>query len=132
MEQRGSLHRVHFVPNPAYIPTNYKERVLHVLSGDFVIDAQRDRFTELSATVSKSLTFGLGLIGYLSQGGSLYLRRVEVGGGLLKTRESKLDINGKVALIKDIGKHQSETLNDYSEVPSECDILCGLRLLDVH
>lgn len=132
VKQSESLHRIHFVPNPAYKPANYKERVLHVLSGDVVIDAQRDRFIELSATVSESLTFGLGLIGYLNRGGSLYIRREEVAGGLIKTQESKVDLDGKIALIKDIGKHQSEILDDYSEVPGECDILCGLRLLNVH
>ena len=82
--------------------------------------------------MTDSVTVGLGLLGYLKKGGSIQLRREVEIGNELKSKALKIDLEGKIMLVKDVGKHQSESFDEYSLAPAACDLLCGLRILGVH
>jgi hypothetical protein len=60
------------------------------------------------------------------------LRRVEVGPGVWKTKNTKLTLNGRVALFKAINKKSEESKSGWRAVPSDTTVLQALSMLGVH
>lgn len=82
----GTTRTLSFLPDHTYVPKSYEERALHSLSGEVEIDSRSGRVKKLDAVVSEPVKFGYGLLGSVSQGGSIHVNFANVGDGIGRPR----------------------------------------------
>ena len=102
------------------------------MSGTFYVERKNMRLTGIDAVVADQVQFGYGLLGTLDKGGTYMLRPVEVGPGVWKTKNTKLNLNGRVAFFKAINKQSEESKSGWRAVPSDTTVLQALSMLEVH
>src|ERR1700746_762951 len=64
------LVRLKFRPNPRYTPPSHVEQVLTGMQGIILIDPQRNRMAKIDGSLLTDVSFGWGILGHLSGGGS--------------------------------------------------------------
>jgi len=77
-----------------------------LLDGIVFIDLHEKRIARLSGSLGTRVKFGYGLIGHVEQGGTTEITRVNLSPGVWKTSAEKIDIDGRLAMLKTINKHQ--------------------------
>jgi hypothetical protein len=117
--KEGESERIAFHPNPGFKPKTYEQRVLHALDGIVFIDLQEKRIARLSGSLGTRVKFGYGLIGHVAQGGTTEITRVNLSPGVWKTSAEKIDIDGRIAMLKTINKHQDESRTGFEPVPPD-------------
>ena len=135
LEDRGQtdgIETIAFKPDPSFQPQSLEQRAIHGLSGTFYVERKNMRLTGIDAVVADQVQFGYGLLGTLDKGGTYMQRRVEVGPGVWKTKNTKLNLNGRVALLKTINKQSEESKSGWRAVPSDTTVLQALSMLGVH
>ena len=130
--QTDGVETIAFKPDPAFQPQSLEQRAIHGMSGTFYVERKSMRLTEIDAVVAEQVQFGYGILGTLDKGGTYTLRRVEVGPGVWKTKYTKIDLNGRVALFKAINKQSEESKSGWRPVPSDTSVLQALSMLGVH
>jgi hypothetical protein len=115
--KEGESERIAFHPNPGFKPKSYEQRVLHALDGIVFIDLHERRIARLSGSLETRVKFGYGLIGHVEQGGTTEITRVNLSPGVWKTSAGKIDIDGRLVMLKTINKHQEESRTGFEPVP---------------
>jgi hypothetical protein len=115
----GESERIAFHPNPGFKPKTYEQRVLHALDGIVFIDLHEKRIARLSGSLETRVKFGYGLIGHVEQGGTTEITRVNLLPGVWKTSAEKIDIDGRLVMLKTINKHQEESRTGFEPVPPD-------------
>src|SRR6266478_6470549 len=115
--KEGRSERIAFHPNPGFKPKTYEQRILHALDGIVFIDLHEKRIARLSGSLGTRVKFGYGLIGHVEQGGTTEITRVNLSPGVWKTSAEKIDIDGRLAMLKTINKHQEESRTGFERVP---------------
>jgi hypothetical protein len=116
------LVRIKFRPNPNYDPPTYEARVVHSLAGTVLIDSQQRRLTKLSGQLINPVEFGFGLLGHIDNGGTVRIRRVEVGPSQWKTALIDIQLSGRLVLFKTINKQEHEIRSDFHAVPDDLSL----------
>ena len=127
----GVTHVLSFRPDPAYKPLTYEARALHSLTGEVQLEVKSGRIRALDAAVSEPVRFGYGLLGSLTQGGTIHLRFVEVEDGIWKTNEVKFNIDGHIAMVKNLSKTEVSERDEFHRLPRGLTILSALDTLQV-
>jgi len=130
--EKNGIVIIAFRPNPDFQPQSLEQRAIHGMSGTLDIDKKSMRLTGIDAIVAQQVQFGYGLLGTLDKGGTYMLQRVEVEPGVWKTKHTKISLNGRVALFKNIKKQSEESKSAWRRVPSNTTILQALAMLGVH
>ncbi len=125
----AQLVRVTFVPNPAYSPPSRVEQSLQGMQGYLLIDTASRRLAKIDGTLFKDVTFGWGIIGRLDKGGHFVVQQADVGDGSWDITEMKLNITGKILLIKTIGMVSDEVFSDFRRVPDNTTFAQGVEML---
>ena len=112
----GESERIAFHPNPGFKPKTYEQRVLHALDGIVFIDLREKRIARLSGSLETRVKFGYGLIGHVEQGGTTEITRVNLSPGVWETSAQKIDIDGRLVMLKTIDKHQEESRTGFEPV----------------
>jgi len=129
--QSGGIETIAFKPDPALQPQSIEQRAIHGMSGIFYVERKGMRLTGIDAVVAEQVQF-YGFLGTLDKGGTYMLRRVEVGPGVWKTKDTKIDLHGRVAFFKAIDKQSEESKSGWRAVPSDTTVLQALSMLGVH
>lgn len=135
LEDRGQtdgIETIAFKPDPAFQPQTLEQRAIHGMSGTFYVERKNMRLTGIDAVVAEQVQFGYGILGTLDKGGTYMLRRVEVGPGVWKTKNTKLNLNGRAALFKAINKQSEESKSGWRAISSDTTVLQALSMLGVH
>ena len=127
--QGRPLARLTFRPNPAYSPPTRVEQVLMGMEGYLLIDAESHRIAKIDGTLFKEVSFGWGLIGHLNKGSQFSVQQADVGEGEWEITEMKLDITGKILLVKGLSLISDEVYSDFQRVPDELSFKKGIALL---
>lgn len=106
-----------FHPNPAYVASGIEARILHALTGTVAVNLRLKRMIEMHGVVADRVDFGFGLLGQIAKGGSFTVHRLHVSPAHWKTDLVDIHIQGKVLLLKSIGKTQREARSDFRPVP---------------
>jgi hypothetical protein len=114
--QEGESERIAFHPNSEFKPKTYEQRILHALDGVVFIDLHDKRIARISGTLGTRVEFGYGLIGHVKQGGTTEITRVQLSPGIWKTATEKIDIDGRIVVLKTINKHQDESRTGFEPV----------------
>ncbi|HVH88124.1 MAG TPA: hypothetical protein VM912_15490 [Terriglobales bacterium] len=115
--KEGESERIAFHPNPGFKPKTYEQRVLHALRGMVLIDLHEKRIARLSGSLETRVNFAYGLIGRVEQGGTTEITRVNLSPGVWKTSAEKIDIDGRLVMLKTINKHQEESRTGFEPLP---------------
>lgn len=124
-----TLVRLTFTPNPNYSPPSHEEQVLTGLRGYLLIDTDAKRLAEIDGTLFRDVTFGWGILGRLNQGGHFLVKQADVGDGTWDITRMKLDITGKILLVKGFALISDETFSDFQPVPSTTTFAQGAAML---
>jgi hypothetical protein len=130
--EKNGIVTIAFRPNPDFQPQSLEQRAIHGMSGTLYIEKKGMRLTGIDAIVAEQVQFGYRLLGTLDKGGTYMLQRVEVEQGVWKTKDTKISLNGRVALFKNISKQSEESKSGWRRVPSNTTILQALAMLGVH
>jgi hypothetical protein len=114
----GDLVRIDFRPDPAFVPSGYEARVVHALTGSLMVDARLKRMIEMRGVVAERVDFGYGFLGHVDKGGSFEIHRHQVSAEHWKTDLVDVHVEGKILMLKTVGKDQREARSNFRPVPS--------------
>jgi hypothetical protein len=124
-----TLVRLKFAPNPSYSPPSHVEQVLEGMEGYLLIDATAHRIARIDGKLYRDVSFGWGLVGRLDKGGHFLVQQADIGDGSWEITEMKLNITGKILLLKNISMVSDEILDDFQSEPSDLPFAKGVKLL---
>jgi len=115
--KEGESEKIAFHPNPGSSPRPTSNGCCMLWMGIVFIDLHEKRIARLSGSLGTRVKFGYGLIGHVEQGGTTEITRVNLSPGVWKTSAEKIDIDGRLAMLKTINKHQEESRTGFERVP---------------
>jgi hypothetical protein len=115
-EQNGCVRFV-FRPNPAFQPSTYEERIIHVLVGTVSVKEPDNRLCRVEATISQPVEFGFGLLGKINSGGHFELERAQVDAMNWKSVHISVHVEGRILMLKSITRDQETTRTEIHIVP---------------
>lgn len=126
-EENGCT-RFSFRPNPAFQPSTYEERIIHVLEGTVSIKEPEDRLCKLEARITQPVEFGFGLLGKVNSGGHFELERAQVDANNWKSVHISVHVDGRILLLKSITRDQETTRTDIHLVPQHLGLAEAAKL----
>jgi hypothetical protein len=118
-----------FRPNPRYEPPSRVEQVLTGMEGSLMIDTRCNRLASIDGTLFKEVAFGWGILGHLDRGGHFQVHQLEAVDNYWTLSLMKLDITGKVLLVKSLVFSMTEVFSDFKPVPKDITFTQAIELL---
>jgi hypothetical protein len=120
--EQGGCVRFAFRPSPAFQPSTYEERILHVMEGTVSIKEPEDRLCDLEGHISQPVEFGFGFLGKVNSGGHFSLTRAKVNATAWKTASMSIHIDGRVLLLKTLSRDQESVRTNIHLIPQHLDL----------
>lgn len=114
----GECYRLSFVPNPKWSPPDLESRLFRGVSGEAWIDCKAERLVKIDAQIIANVDFGFGMLGRVNKGGTVKMEQRDIGGGDWELTSLKLNVSGRLLLVKSFAKQTSEDVSDVRQVPS--------------
>src|ERR1700733_9629529 len=128
-KQGDALVRLKFSPNPNYSSPSHVEQVLAGMQGTLLIDRDAHRIARIDAVLFKEVSFGWGILGHLDKGGKFLVDQAEVSPGDWELTRMRLNLTGKVMMVKKLVIESDETDTNFRTVPSNTSFAKGVELL---
>ena len=128
-KEGDELVRLKFRPDPSYSSPSHVEQVLAGMQGTLLIDKNTLRIARIDAVLFKEVSFGWGILGHLDQGGTFLVDQAEVSPGDWELTRTRLNLTGKVMMVKRLVIESDETYTDFRTVPSNTSFAKGVELL---
>lgn len=125
----GPWLRIGYRPNPAYVPHNFEERVMHGMSGFMLIDAKHLRLHYLEGQLNGNATFGFGLLATIQSGSRFAITRDPISPGIWKTTAIDTNVDGRIIFFKTITRQQHTERRDFVRLPPHLSISQAIALL---
>jgi len=119
-----------FRPNPRYEPPSRVEQALTGMEGVLMLDTRRHRLASIDGTLFKEVSFGWGILGHLDKGGHFLVQQQEISDDYWAISSMKLDITGKVLLVKSLVFSMTEVFSDFKPVPKDTSFAQAIELLE--
>jgi hypothetical protein len=130
-KEGDQLVKLKFRPNPAYSPPSHVEQVLKGMEGELLIDAKIHRLARIDGTLFQEVAFGWGILGHLNKGGHFRVQQADLGleDGAWGVTEIRLNMSGKILMVKGINMVSDEVLSDFQQMPEQLTFDQGVELL---
>ncbi len=115
----GPCYRLQFRPNPAFVPPDREAQVYHGMAGELWIDQAQKRMVRLDAHLTEDVNFGWGIAGQLFKGGTILVEQKDVGEGHWETTHMKLNLDGKILMLKSLTIHETDDSSEFAAVPND-------------
>ena len=125
----GPAYRLEFTPNPNFTPPSREAQVYHGMAGELWIDVKEKRMAKFDAHLISDVDFGWGIVGRLFKGGTILVEQKDVGDGHWETVNMKLNLTGKILMMKGLNIQTLEQGSDYQPVPPNTRIREAVNLL---
>jgi hypothetical protein len=125
----GNLLRIKFRPNANYDPPTYEAKVVHSLAGTIFVDPQHKRLAKFSGRLLDRVEFGYGFLGYIDQGGTVEIGRVQVDTSEWKTTFVNIQLSGRMVFFKTVSKQEYETRSNFRSVSENLSLILASQLL---
>jgi hypothetical protein len=125
----GPAYRLTFVPNPKFIPPNREAQVYAGMAGEVWIDQREKRLERFDAHLIKDVEFAWGFAARLYQGGTISVEQKDVGDGRWEATSMKLNLTGKILMVKNLTVKENETSTDFVEIPKGTDYRGAINIL---
>jgi hypothetical protein len=130
-EADDPLAKLAFKPNPAYSAPTRVEEVLSGMQGFLLIDTKTRRLAQIDGTLFREISFGWGILGHLDQGGHFVVKQADLGlgDGAWGITEIKLNITGKILMVKSLSMISDEVLSDFRKMPENLTFAQAVEML---
>jgi hypothetical protein len=125
----GPCYRFQFRPNPAFAPPDREGEVYHGMEGELWVDKGQLRLAKIDAHLISDVNFGWGVLGKLYKGGSILVQNSDVGMNHWETIHMKLDLRGKIMMMKSVDFSTTEDASEFQMQPQELGYQEAIRLL---
>jgi hypothetical protein len=125
----GLCYRLKFRPNPAFTPPDREGEVYHGMVGELWVDQSQLRLAKIDAHLISDVNFGWGVLGRLYKGGSILVQNADVGLHHWETIHMKLNLQGKLLMLKSVDYSTTEDFSDFKIQPQELGYQEAIRLL---
>jgi hypothetical protein len=125
----GLCYRLKFRPNPAFTPPDREGEVYHGMVGELWVDQSQLRLAKIDAHLISDVNFGWGVLGRLYKGGSILVQNADVGLHHWETVHMKLNLQGKLLMLKSVDYSTTEDFSDFKIQPQELGYQEAIRLL---
>jgi hypothetical protein len=125
----GPCYRLKFRPNPAFTPPDREGEVYHGMVGVLWIDQAQMRLAKIDAHLISDVNFGWGVLGRLYKGGSIEVENADVGLHHWETTHMKLQLQGKILMMKSVDFSTTEDFSDFQMQPQELSYQEAIHLL---
>jgi hypothetical protein len=125
----GPSYRLSFKPNPAFTPPDREGEVYHGMVGELWVDQAQLRLAKIDAHLISDVNFGWGVLGRLYKGGSILVENSDVGLHHWETVHMKLQLQGKLLMMKSVDYSTTEDFSDFQVQPQELGYQEAIRLL---
>ncbi len=95
-----------------------------------MLDTRRHRLASIDGTLFKEVSFGWGILGHLDKGGHFLVQQQEISDDYWAISSMKLDITGKVLLVKSLVFSMTEVFSDFKPVPKDTSFAQAIELLE--
>ncbi len=113
----GPAYRFQFKPNPAFQPPDRQGEVYHGMAGELWVDEGQQRMVRFDAHLISDVNFGWGIVGRLFQGGTILVEQRDVGDHHWETTHMRLNLTGKILMVKSLRIDTTEDSTDFRPVP---------------
>jgi hypothetical protein len=125
----GLCYRLEFKPNPAFTPPDREGEVYHGMVGELWVDQAQLRLVKIDAHLISDVNFGWGVLGRLYKGGSILVQNADVGLHHWETIHMKLNLQGKLLMLKSVDYSTTEDFSNFKIQPQELGYQEAIRLL---
>jgi hypothetical protein len=125
----GPCYRLKFKPNPAFTPPDREGEVYHGMVGELWVDQAQVRLVKIDAHLISDVNFGWGVLGRLFKGGSILVENADVGFHHWETTHMKLQLQGKVLMMKSMDFSTTEDFSDFQAQTQELSYQEAIHLL---
>jgi hypothetical protein len=125
----GPCYRLSFKPNPAFTPPDREGEVYHGMVGELWVDQAQLRLAKIDAHLISDVNFGWGVLGRLYKGGSILVQNSDVGLNHWETTHMKLQLQGKLLMMKSVDYSTTEDFSDFKVQAQELGYQEAIRLL---
>jgi hypothetical protein len=126
----GPAWNLSFQPNEKFIPPDREAEVYHGMAGELWIDCAQKRLARMDAHLVVDVNFGWGVIGRLYKGGTILVIQKDVGDNHWETSHLKLNLTGKILMIKSLVIQSTEDGSDYKPVSNTLTYQDAIRILE--
>jgi hypothetical protein len=126
----GPAWRLSFQPNDKFIPPDREAELYHGMAGELWIDCAQKRMARLDAHLIADVNFGWGMIGRLYKGGTILVIQKDVGDNHWESTHLKLNLTGKILMIKSLVIQSTEDGSDYKPVSNTLTYQDAIRILE--
>jgi hypothetical protein len=128
----GPCYRLKFRPDPAFAPPDREGQVYHGMVGELWVDKAQMRLVKIDAHLISDVNFGWGVLGRLYKGGSILVENADVGLHHWETTHMKLQLQGKIMMMKSVDFSTTEDYSNFQMMPQELTYQEAIRLLQTH
>jgi hypothetical protein len=125
----GDILKLRFRPDPSYQPQSHEESVYTGMAGELWLNTTQQRLQKIDAKLFHDVDFGWGILGRLYKGGSFTVQQEQVDGSHWDSTAVKLDLTGKIMIIKPVVYKEEEYETDFHKLPDHLSITQGLEIL---
>jgi hypothetical protein len=129
MGPNGPCYRLKFRPDPAFTPPDREGEVYHGMVGELWVDQAQLRLVKIDAHLISDVNFGWGVLGRLYKGGSILVENADVGLHHWETTHMRLQLQGKIMMMKSVDFSTTEDFSDFQMMPQELGYQEAIRLL---
>ena len=126
----GPAWRFTFEPNDKFIPPSREAEVYHGMAGELWIDCAQKRMAKLDAHLVADVNFGWGVVGRLYKGGTILVEQRDVGEHHWETSHLKLNLTGKILMVKSLTVQSIEDGSHYAPVSKDLTYQDAIHLLE--
>jgi len=94
------------------------------------VDKAQLRLAKIDAHLISDVNFGWGVLGKLYKGGSILVENSDVGLHHWETTHMKLELQGKLLMMKSVDYSTTEDSNDFQVQPQQLSYKEAIRLLE--
>jgi hypothetical protein len=125
----GPAYRLTFEPNDKFIPPDREAQVYHGMAGELWINCAQKRMARLDAHLISDVDFGWGIFGRLFKGGTILVEQQDVGSSHWEATHLKLNLTGKILMVKSLVIKTIEDGSDYRPVSNTLTYKDGIQIL---
>lgn len=114
----GPCYRFSMQPDPKFTPPDREAEVYHGMAGELWIDQKEERMVKLDVHLIDDVDFGWGIVGRLYKGGTILVEQKDVGDGHWEQTLLRLNLEGKILLVKSLIIDTTEKESNFSAVPA--------------
>src|SRR6478752_10218596 len=128
-EENGQV-RLSFFPNPHYNAPTRELQVFRSLSGMIWIYRASLRMSRLDGSLFEDVTFGWGLLGRLSKGGTFSVTQSRVGDDHWEVVSLDVRMSGRAVIFKTINVKQKQLFTNFHRMSDNLTISEAYQLLE--